>query len=470
MAVVNFFMDSGAAGTSDLNAGIGGSGSSATTPGTNDYTSTGGNFDGTSVFTPTDGSTPASFIAVGDYVSLYNTGDTACRCLAKVTVVAAGVNGAVTIDTTIKYGTVPTVNSGSRALRHGGSWASLGIVAANACMNTGTAPQSTQVNIKVNASAYANTTNGRTLGMLGTATVAMIWSGYKSTINDQDTNLLAVALTDIPSITWTTQTLTLGGHTTLRNVAVTTASTSATAINSTATTNTISNCQVTNTGANAASTALNLAGASNAVIGTYIRSTTTATKSLAMANANTLCAGCYVAGGVTGILCSSGVSNILNTVVDSPATDAVSTAVSTNIYGLTAYAGSATGNGINFTTVTVSVVMDSYFEGFTGGSKAAINNTSGTNTDIIRVIGCAYFNNTATVSGLGDYPEFFSAGTLASSGLNTPGSQDFTPKTVLQGVGFPAHMPTFSPTSYPTPGAMDAQSGGTTFVGSPFPG
>src|SRR5437868_12025449 len=100
---------------SDLNAG-------STTADAAVYTSTAGNFDGTSIFTPTDGSTPASSIAVNDYVSLSNTGDTVARCVAQVTAVGAGVNGTVTVSTTIKYGTVPTSNSGSRALKAGGAW------------------------------------------------------------------------------------------------------------------------------------------------------------------------------------------------------------------------------------------------------------------------------------------------------------------------------------------------------------
>ena len=67
MSYTDFYMQTTG---SNLNAG-------STTSDAAVYTSTGGNFDGTSVFTPTDGSTPASSIAVGDYVALYNTGDTA---------------------------------------------------------------------------------------------------------------------------------------------------------------------------------------------------------------------------------------------------------------------------------------------------------------------------------------------------------------------------------------------------------
>lgn len=103
---------------SNLNAG-------STTATTAVYTSTGGDSDGTSIFTPADGSTPASSVSVGDFGSVYVTaGATVATFIGRVTAVAAGVNGAITFSTTAKSGTFPAASAGAHTItcQIGGAW------------------------------------------------------------------------------------------------------------------------------------------------------------------------------------------------------------------------------------------------------------------------------------------------------------------------------------------------------------
>lgn len=84
-----------------------------------------GDSDGTSKFTPSDGSTPASSVNVGDFASIYVTaGATVATFVGRVTAVAAGVNGAITVSTTAKSGTIPANSAGAHTItcKVGGAW------------------------------------------------------------------------------------------------------------------------------------------------------------------------------------------------------------------------------------------------------------------------------------------------------------------------------------------------------------
>lgn len=84
-----------------------------------------GDSDGTSKFTPSDGSTPASSVNVGDFASVYVTaGATVAVFVGRVTVVAAGVNGAITVSTTAKSGTFPASSGSAHTItcKTGGAW------------------------------------------------------------------------------------------------------------------------------------------------------------------------------------------------------------------------------------------------------------------------------------------------------------------------------------------------------------
>lgn len=86
------------------------------------YSTQNGNWDGSAVFTPTDGSTPASFIIVDDPVTVYPDGSPTNWWTAHVKSVVAGPNGAITLSTTAGFGIVPSSSSTGRTLTCGGVW------------------------------------------------------------------------------------------------------------------------------------------------------------------------------------------------------------------------------------------------------------------------------------------------------------------------------------------------------------
>jgi hypothetical protein len=113
MAFTEFYCQSGG---SNLNAG-------STTNNAAAYTSTNGNWSTTThIFIPTDGSTPASTVNVGDFASIYVDGATLAVYIVRVTAVAAGVNGGITTSATAFAGTAPTTSATARTIKVGGAW------------------------------------------------------------------------------------------------------------------------------------------------------------------------------------------------------------------------------------------------------------------------------------------------------------------------------------------------------------
>lgn len=406
MALVDFYMQTTG---DDLNSGSDTNDAAA-------YTSTGGNFDGTSVFTPTDGSTPASSISAGDYVSLYNTGDTAIRCLAKVVSVAAGVNGAVTIDTTIKYGTVPTSNSGSRNLRKGGAWASLAICGGSTPFGTGTIPQSTRINIKLGT--YANTSTVRTFGAAGTAVFSMILEGYKTSPGDmrtQPNGTARVAGTDIPLFTWTTTgSFTCSGAAiTLANVAVQTAN-SGTGLAMSGAASCMDRVQVNNTSTNTAARAVSIAGIATAC--RFTLGTTTAGTICATAASAQGIYDCVFDGGETGLSVTTGSPVVSgNKFINQSTTGILATTGAPHIVDNT-ITGALT-DGVKWTGVTgaANVIRNNIFDGLSGTMTNAINNASGTNSVRTITRNNRYRNVTNEKVGI---PDVYTA-TTSQSGSET---------------------------------------------------
>lgn len=89
-----------------------------------DYTSLAGNWDGVNVFTPTDGSTPASNAAVtnGAWGSVFTNADSRTYYVARITNVAAGVNGAISFAQAPSNCIVPVSQNGALSLKVGGAW------------------------------------------------------------------------------------------------------------------------------------------------------------------------------------------------------------------------------------------------------------------------------------------------------------------------------------------------------------
>ncbi|HEY1645285.1 MAG TPA: hypothetical protein VGF75_02770, partial [Candidatus Saccharimonadales bacterium] len=203
MAYSQFYMIGTGVG-SNLNSG-------STSSGTATYTSTSGTWSTvTNIFVPTDGSTPASSVNVGDWVSIYPNANTTTPFIAQVTAVAAGVNGGITVSTTNIFGTAPTTAVGTISLKAGGAWADLAMLASGVALNTGTIAQSTQINVK--ASTYANTTTSRTFALNGTTIFPLWWRGYQTTPGDWDGIPNPTLGTNVPLFTGTTGVFVASGN------------------------------------------------------------------------------------------------------------------------------------------------------------------------------------------------------------------------------------------------------------------
>lgn len=112
MAYTEFYCQNGG---SNLNAG-------STTNNTATYTSTSGNWvQATRVFTPTDGSTPASTVSVGMWVSVYLNAASVGTYIGRISAVGAGVNGTITVDATAIAGSAPSNSTGGITVKVGGA-------------------------------------------------------------------------------------------------------------------------------------------------------------------------------------------------------------------------------------------------------------------------------------------------------------------------------------------------------------
>lgn len=112
MAYSEFYCQNGG---SNLNAG-------STTNNTATYTSIHGNWtNATGVFTPTDGTTPASTVSVGMFASVYIDGATVGVYIGRISAVGAGVNGAITANTS-GIGSKPANQTATATIKVGGAW------------------------------------------------------------------------------------------------------------------------------------------------------------------------------------------------------------------------------------------------------------------------------------------------------------------------------------------------------------
>jgi hypothetical protein len=412
-----------------------------------------------SLFTPTDGQTTTSLVAVNDWCSIYPTGNTTTPYVAQVTAVGAGVNGTITLSTTAKFGTAPTSNSGSRNAKTGGAWADLGMLASGVALNTGTITQSTQINIK--AGTYANSTTSRTFALIGTTTTPIIWTGYKTSVGDQLNNATSVGGTDIPLITFgNAQMVVSGAHQWFQSIEVDSAFTNSAngVLNVTGSTCTFERFRAINSAANANSLAAQF-GTNTVATACYFAATTTASSCVAVGG-NDQIIGCIINGGIIGIKNTTNGLTIADTVMYGQAGDAIqATTAAMTISGVLIY--SPGGNGIVWsgTPSGMCVVANCYFSTVNQASKAAINNNSGTATNLIRCVANRYYNCTANVLGLGDSPLIFDGGSSSSEAFIAPASQNFAINPAVMGVGYPGKFENTAVfQGYLYPGAVQPQA------------
>ena len=454
MSYSNFYMN--VATGSNLNSG--------STPGATVYSSLTGNWDGTSIFTPTDSSTPAGVVLVNDWVSIYPNAASATPYIAQVTAVAAGVNGAITCSTTAKFGTAPTSGSGTRNLIDGGPWLDFGMVASGVALNTGVVSQDTQINIK--AGTYASTV-GRACALAGSTTVMLLFQGYQTTIGDQIGNQAAVAGTNIPLLTNTAAVSFSGAGVKLSCLHFTSSLASSTAFTLSGGNVIASNCRFISTATS--TVCLSTTVATVNLASCYVQAPATGTAQVLSISATTNMVGCVIVGGVVQLIATSGGTLMAkDCLFINCGSDAIKTAAA--LYALNCSFYNATGNGINLTTVSTDVLIENcYFSTIATSGKAAINNTSGTNTTQVALVNNGYFNCANNILGVQETYTVFDKGTLGSEAFANPGSGNFGIVAAFQGIGFPGNFENFSTSASSRDiGAVQTAAGGGGYQPRPF--
>jgi hypothetical protein len=305
----------------------------------------------------------------------------------------------------------------------------------------------------------------------GTTTTLIWWRGYQTIPGDQDTHYLAVASTNIPLISFTSGTITFAGtHTRISNIAFTAS------VNSPATLSqpdiVVYGCQFLCTYESAGGFAVTTSSYTPFV--ECIFSAPVAASEVVHITSGYLCfIGCIINGGSIGITFGASIGIICNSCIfygQSGDSISISGGYGCFIANCSFYAPGA--NGINisgtFGAVIPLVIANCYFEAITTVGKAAIMNSSGTNTPLLVPINNAYYNCTANISGVTDSFAIFDQGSLASAGFVSGSTGNFAPATVLQNIGFPGGFETLSAfKGYMTPGAVQPQNtggGGTTYI------
>jgi hypothetical protein len=331
--------------------------------------------------------------------------------------------------------------------------------------------------VNLQAGTYSNTTTNLTWSTAGTSSAPIQWRGYKTTIGDQENNAAAVAGTDIPTITWsgTGHGIVSGAFQTFSNIDFNGAFNGALIDNSSATRCKWLQCRFTTTNTSAGTYCLSPAGGApinSTMAGCYFSAPTTADAAIKTAGNPIECIGCVFVGGKNAILITSGdMGAMAFCVFDSQGSDAVSMTGYGNIkviVNCSFYAPGGHGVAIGTTNRHI-IVANCHFENVTGAGKNAINMS---NPYGVLAVANSYYNCTGTIGGIGDWPNQYDNGTLASSGFSAPGSHNFTPNAVLKAIGFPGK---FQNTSlyqgYVDNGAVQRQEpAATTTVIGPFGG
>lgn len=176
MAYTEFYAQSGG---SNLNAG-------STTNNTAAYTSTNGNWStSTNQFTPTDGSTPASSVNVGDFASIYIDGASVGVMIGRITAVAAGVNGAITISSSARAGVAPSTSATARTIKVGGACqgpnagSGYPLSLSGWGINQNSSSHEVRFNMKNNQTYSLTSAVG-----VGTGGMASVIQGYTSSVGD----------------------------------------------------------------------------------------------------------------------------------------------------------------------------------------------------------------------------------------------------------------------------------------------
>jgi len=316
----------------------------------------------------------------------------------------------------------------------------------------------TQVDIA--PGVYANAATSLTLATAGTTTAPIIWRGRDSLGNEP--TYLAVAGTDMPSITFTSGGFTpTGGFQHFRNIDFAGTSSTFGCFNGSGSQIRAIGCRfLTTSGTNRC---VSMSGNSCMLLRCRIVPASGQPAILITAGGGTLIAGNYITGGNGGISGTTGTgTRVIGNIFDSIAGNAVTLTTGNGLFAFNSvYA--ATGHGFAWTGTPSAAcsIYCNHFEGLVTAATAAIANTSGTASDLIQCVNNSYYNNVANGSGLGDTPVIFDVGNLAGSGFANAAGGDFTPSALLRATGFPGTFEAISAfRGYASNGALQAASGG----------
>jgi hypothetical protein len=314
------------------------------------------------------------------------------------------------------------------------AWATLS--AAVTAIGAGPASVPTRINVK--AGTYASGSSTLTFNTSGAAAAPVWWRGYKASIGDQDANNLAVAGTDIPSITFTTGAFSVTGNRQIFSNLDISGATIGSLLGVSGLSCWCYRLRAKNTAANSSSRAALFNGNTPYVVACNFNATATASSAVLISGTANVMVGCIITGGIIGVSVSSSPCSLRFCVIDSPAGDAISVATAVGLYCSNCSIYAPGGHGIVLvSTLAQGSIENCYFENVNRAGKIAINNNSGAASDLLHVLNNVYYNCTTPTSGLGDWPLIFDQGTLGSAGFVAPGSQNFALNSSAQGLAFP---------------------------------
>ncbi len=347
--------------------------------------------------------TPFSATVIGEYISVYTAGATIATFVGQITAINAS-GASVDISLTVIWGTRPA-NASTKTVKTGGSWLTMAPMNNANLSAVAAIGASTQINIQ--AATYAQTTNTRTYAWAGTATTTLWYRGYITTPGDLDAIPTATRTpgTSMPSVTFTTG-----------RQANTGAQQMWTAISWVATGSPANNT-VTASGANqryhrcrfeaqsaasASNGAVSSSGANNRYTQCWLKATTTATQTINCTNPTEFYH-CALEGGAS-CVAEGGALAMDQCTLANPATQCVlgTSATVASFNGNTFYNPSA--DAIKWTTLpSEAQIVNNLFHTVPG---IAINNATGTNTNLVHVTSNGYYLTGTQTAGLGDSPQF----------------------------------------------------------------
>lgn len=312
--------------------------------------------------------------------------------------------------------------------------------------------------VNVKAGTYANAATSRTFATAGTTTAPIWWRGFNSTIGDLDSD----EVTAKPAITFTTGVVGVtGAHQIFSNLDIVGTGMSGVLVNLQAANIHLDRVRIENQNAATAAYAVACATGQARLTRCWLKATSTATR-VAEVSTETSFVGCAFVGGGDGIRISGGALTVADCVF--------------NDVG---------GHGVNLTAATsrpMSIISNTFYSVGTDGIRLAalpsfaiishnlithsggygINNSTGTNTNVISRLGNVFYSNTSgNETGFGDSPSL-GEGTESTTPYTNAGSGDLSLVTgaVSKGRGLPGAFENQSYTSYLDTGAVQRQESG----------